>query len=189
VEQKQRVYIYAFLSRVYANVPDNKLVLDLLQTKELLEMISSEALLWFENSDIDTLEEELNIDFSSLFLMNSLPIESSILDDKEEVLIGLQNPVMQFYFSHGYDLNLIPSKVQAPDHISIECGFMQNLIQKDEIKVQATFLENHLLTWAPIYFLSLKEMAKTPFFRDLCDFTAEFLISDYDYLMQREKRV
>lgn len=183
MEEKQRIYIYAFLSRIYSDVMEEKLIAQLQENEELLEMISPKALTWFKNTSDEELKKLLNVDFTSLFFMNSLPIESFVMDDKDEVQVGLQNPVMQFYFSHGYELDLISSKLNAPDHIALECAFMQNLVQKDDKKVQITFLENHLLKWAPIYFLGVKDMAKTQFYRDLCDFTAEFLIADYDYLM------
>ena len=187
MRDKQRVYIYAFLSTIFKDVMDKKLIEDVKSSSELLEMISLEAHSWFMKKETKELEKELNIDFTSLFLMNSLPIESFVLDDKDETQVGLSNPVMQFYFNHGYELNLAQSKLNAPDHIAIECGFMQNLVQKDDKKIQISFLENHLLKWAPIYFLGIKDMAKTPFYRDLCDFTAEFLIADYDYLMGEVK--
>ncbi len=183
MQEKQRLYIYAFISTIFTDVMNEKLIDELRENKELLNMISNEALDWFEKTSNDELKELLNIDFNSLFLMNSVPVESFVMDDKDEVQVGLQNPVMQFYFSNGYELNLTSSKVNSPDHIAIECAFMQNLVQKNEKKVQIKFLENHLLKWAPIYFLGLKDMAKTPFYKDLCDFIAEFLIADYDYLM------
>lgn len=146
-------------------------------------MISPKALLWFEQNSIEELEMALNQDFTSMFLIHSLPIESAILDSKAEVLVGLQNPVMQFYFSCGYELNLNDSKLNAPDHISLECGFMQNLIQKDEKELQISFLQNHLLKWVPVYFLGIKTMAKTPFYEGVCEFCAEFILADYDGLV------
>lgn len=33
-------------------------------------------------------------------------------------------------------------------------------------------------------FLGVKQMAKTPFYKDLSDFTIEFLASDYDFIAQ-----
>ena len=189
MEDQQRIYIYAFLSRIFSDVMDEKLIVQLQDNAQLLEMISPNTLEWFENTSNEELKKLLNVDFTSLFCMNSLPVESFVMDDKDEVQVGLQNPVMQFYFNHGYELNLSTSKVNSPDHIALECAFMENLVQRDEKKVQITFLEKHLLKWAPIYFLGVKDMAKTQFYRDLCDFTTEFLIADYDCLMQSAKDV
>ena len=97
-------------------------------------------------------------------------------------MVGLQNPVMQFYFEYGYELNLSKSELLAPDHLSFECAFMQNLILKKEEDAQRAFLQKHLLNWAPIYLLSMMEMAQTPFYRGLCALGAEFIIADYEGL-------
>ncbi|MDD3342741.1 MAG: molecular chaperone TorD family protein [Sulfurospirillaceae bacterium] len=183
MDDKQRALVYAFLSRMFANVLDKKLLLELRQDDNILEMILAERKEWFLNTPFEELEETLNVDFSSLFLMNSMPIESSIMDDKEEVLVGLQNPVMQFYFEHGYELNLQHSSIQAPDHLSIECAFMQNLILKQEVDAQRAFLQEHLLMWAPMYLLGLYSMAQTPFYQALCEFSVEFFLADYETLM------
>jgi TorA maturation chaperone TorD len=185
LQKQQRVYIYAFLSTLFGDYLSEKQIEDLKANKELLETLSPEALHWFETNDTQEIKEALNSDYSSLFIMNSQPIESSILDNKAEVQVGLQNPVMQFYFSCGYELNLANSKLNAPDHISLEFGFMQNLVQKDERELQISFLQNHLLKWAPIYLLGIKDMAKTPFYRGLCEFCTEFLLADYEHLMSK----
>lgn len=183
MDERQRALVYAFLSRMFANVLDKKLLLELQKDDAILEMLLADKKAWFLTTPLEELEEALNVDFSSLFLMNSMPIESSIIDDKDEVLVGLQNPVMQFYFEHGYELNLQRSALQAPDHLSLECGFMQNLILKNETHAQMAFLEKHLLNWAPLYLLGIQSMAQTPFYQALCEFGAEFLMADYEMVL------
>ncbi len=174
--------MYAFLSRMFRNILDKKLILELQRDDALLELVMEEQKEWFQTTPLDTLDEALNVDFSSLFLMRALPIESTVLDDRDEVLIGLQNPVMQFYFEYGYELNLAKSELQAPDHLSFECAFMQNLILKDETATERAFLEKHLLQWAPNYLLGMAEMAQTPFYKGLCQLSAQFLVADYEEL-------
>ena len=119
----ERAQMYAFLSRMFSDILDKKLLMQLRDDKNIVELVLQEQTAWFYESSLEELEEALNVDFTSLFLMNSMPIESSVLDDKEEVLVGLQNPVMQFYFDHGYELHLSSSKQHAPDHISLEFAF------------------------------------------------------------------
>ncbi|WP_263833356.1 TorD/DmsD family molecular chaperone [Sulfurospirillum oryzae] len=179
---KNRAQMYAFLSKMFATVLDEKLIGELKNDRAILELVLDDEVEWFVTTPLSELEEALNVDFSSLFLMHSLPIESSILDDKEEVLVGLQNPVMQFYFEHGYELNLTKSELQAPDHLSLECAFMQNLILKNEVEAQRAFLQKHLLNWAPMYLLGIANMAQTPFYRELCALGAEYIIADYEGL-------
>ncbi len=184
MDKQNRTYLYAFLSRVFSNALDETYLKELQTNDELLTLLGENSFLWFKNTSLENIAEELNIDYSSIFLMNAKPIESSIIDSKDEILVGLQNPVMQFYFNHNYELNLAASHLQTPDHISIEFAFMQNLIAKNEILTQKEFLQAHLLKWAVPYFMGVKQMAKTPFYQDLSDFTIEFLASDYDYLSQ-----
>lgn len=185
MDERERALGYAFLSRMFANVLDKKLLEELQHDDTILEMLLGDAKEWFITTPMGVLEEALNVDFTSLFLMNSMPIESSILDDKEEVLVGLQNPVMQFYFEHGYELNLQKSTLQTPDHLSLECGFMQNLILKNETHAQKAFLEKHLIAWAPMYLLGIQDMAQTPFYKALCEFAAEFFIADFEYVVNQ----
>lgn len=182
--QQYRIFLYAFLSKVYADALDDTFLEDLIQNDELLETIGENSYNWFKNNDVQTIKEALNVDFTSIFLMNARAFESAVVDSKEEILVGLQNPVMQFYFNHQYELNLSASHLQTPDHISIEFAFMQNLVSKNELKAQKEFLRTHLLAWTIPYLIGIKGMCQTPFYADICDFTVEFLASDYQNLVE-----
>lgn len=182
MENRVRAYIFAFLSRAYAGEIDAKLLGDIRGDEELLATIGENALHYFQNGDEEILLDDLNVEYNTLFLMNNHPIESSILDARNEILIGLQNPVMQFYFDHGYEVNLEASSLHVPDHIAIEFGFMQKLILQDDKRAQLKFYEEHLLNWIPQFLTGIKEMTDNPFYRDLCDFTIEFLLEDYGNL-------
>jgi len=184
VDVLQRARVYAFVSRMFGTLLDTLLIEELKSDRDIVEMVLQDEVAWFYETPQESLEEALNVDFTSLFLMHSMPIESSILDDKEEVLVGLQNPVMQFYFEHGYELNLSASKQHAPDHLSLELAFMQNLVLKHEEGAQRAFLEKHLLQWVPAYLLGIAPMAQTPFYKGLCALCAEFLVADYEGLME-----
>lgn len=68
MEAKQRATVYAFLSRMFSDILDKKLLMELKEDKALLEMLLGEkAMVWFEQTPIDELEEVLNMDFTSLF--------------------------------------------------------------------------------------------------------------------------
>lgn len=178
--QQYRVFIYAFLSKVFADVLDDEFLQDLVQNDELLETIGENSKQWFQNNSIEDIKEALNVDFTTVFLMNARAFESAIVDSKEEILVGLQNPVMQFYFNHNYELNLNATHLQTPDHISIELAFMQNLVGKNETHAQIEFLQTHLVNWAIPYLIAIKAMCQSPFYADICDFTVEFLASDFE---------
>jgi TorA maturation chaperone TorD len=179
-----RRYIYAFLSRVMSNMPDRRFITDLKSNPELLEVIGEETKGWVESLSEKELYEALNTDYTSMFLLNAQPVESFVLDAKNETLVGLQNPVMAFYFAHGFELNMDQTELMAPDHLSIELAFMQVLVFRNETKAQVQFMDEHLFMWVIPYMLGMKNMADTPFYRDICDFMVEFLCSDYEYLHQ-----
>ena len=175
MEEQQRLNIYSFLSIVLADEMDEKFIGDLKKNKPFLEMISPAALEWFKEASKIELSILLNIDYNSLFFSNSVPLESEVRGE-------VQNTLNQFYLNHAFEPDLEPLKVKALDHISVECAFMEDMIQKDDKKTQIEFLESHILKWAPAYFTGLKDMAKTSFYRDLCSFAAEFFVADYEYL-------
>ena len=189
MDDKTRLYIYAFLSRIFTEEIDERALKDLAENDALLETIGEETRQWFRENDLDTLKEALNVDYNSLFVINNHPIESAVMDSKNEILVGLQNPVMQFYFSHGYDLNLESSKLYVPDHAGIEFGFMQSMISAGDKGAQAEFLHKHLLQWIIPFLTGVRPMADTPFYRELCDFTIEFLLSDYSQLIEETGEV
>jgi TorA maturation chaperone TorD len=177
-----RHYIYAFLSRVMSDMPDKRFLSDLKKNRELAETIGGETLAWLDKGSLEILIEELNADYTSMFIINTQPVESFVLDAKSETPAGLQNPVTSFYFNHGFDVNMNQTGIMAPDHIAVEFAFMQVLIHHDELQVQFDFMQEHLLNWVVPYMLGMRSMADTPFYRDICEFTVEFLISDYEYL-------
>lgn len=184
MDTEYRKYIYAFLSRTLSDIPDKRYITDLKANSEFLEMIGAESKAWFEANGVDTLYDALNTDYSSMFVLNTQPIESFVLDAKNETLVGLQNPVMAFYFNHGFEVNMDQTQLMAPDHLSIEFAFMQTLVHRGEMKAQFEFLDEHLMNWVIPYMLGMRAMAMTPYYRDLCDFIIEFLSADYEVVSQ-----
>ncbi len=157
---------------------------DLRSNPELLETIGEGAKEYMLQEDVGRLQEELNIDFNSLFVINSQPVESLVVDSTGEILVGLQNPVMFFYFENGYEVDMNKTEILAPDHLSIEFAFMQNLAYRGETKQAQKFLKEHLLLWVVPYLVAMQKQAQTPFYKDLCDFTNDFLLSEYETLKQ-----
>lgn len=182
MDKEYRLYIYAFLSRTMADIIDAKYLSDLKKNESLLDLIGEESKAWLLENEDSYLLERLNEDYSSMFVINTQPVESFILDAKNETLVGLQNPVMNFYYREGFDLNMNQSEIMAPDHLSIEFAFMQTLIFRDEQRPQYQFLKEHLFVWVIPYVIGMKSMASTPYYRDLCDFIVEFIVADYEYL-------
>ena len=181
MNKEYRLYIYAFLSRTMADIADKRYISDLRENGELLELLGEDTKKWFDENDDETILDKLNEDFSSMFVINTQAVESFVLDAKNETLVGLQNPVMNFYYKHGFDLNMDQTELMAPDHLSIELAFMQTLIFRDEKKPQYEFLKEHLFNWAVPYMIGMQSMAFTPFYKDVCDFIVEFIVADFEY--------
>jgi len=186
MDHEYRVSIYAFLSRVMSDTVDRRFIEDLRQNRDLLEVIGESTLEWFDENDDETIFDALNSDFSSMYIINTQPVESFILDAKNETLVGLQNPAMAFYFKHGFDLNMDQTTIMAPDHLSIEFAFMQTLVYREESAGQLEFLQEHLMRWVIPYMLGMESMAATPFYKDLCGFIIEFLTREYAYLKEAD---
>ncbi len=186
MDSEYRRYIYAFLSRIMSDIPDRRFITDLKANKELLDVIGAETVKWFTETDTEEIADILNTDYSSMFVLNTQPIESFVLDAKNETLVGLQNPVMAFYFNHGFEVNMDQTDIMAPDHLSIEFAFMQTLVHRGEQKAQFEFLDEHLVQWVIPYMLGMRSMAESPLYRDMCDFVVEFLSADYELLTQEQ---
>ncbi len=184
MDNRARAFVYAFLSRMFEKELTKKEIEELKNNQELLETIGEETKRFFLDTPTSVIEDELNIDFNSLFVINSQPVETLVIDQSGEVLVGLQNPVMFFYFENGYEIDMNRTEILAPDHISIEFGFMQNLAYRDEDRAAYRFLKEHLLAWAPPYLLAMQKEAQTPFYRELCDFSVDYLLSDYTLLKE-----
>lgn len=184
LDNKIRAYIFAFLSRIFSTHIEKKLLNEIQANDDLLKTIGENAYKYLKQNDEDKLLNELNVAFHSLFVTNNHPIESAVVDAKNEILVGLQNPVMQFYFNHGYDLNLAASSLHVPDHLAIELGFMQNLVLQNDKLAQLKFYEEHLMVWVPPYLISTKEMSDNPFYSDICDFAIDFMFEDYSSLFE-----
>jgi len=182
MDNKQRAFIYAFLSTVFSDKLSKKSIEDLKNNPDFLELIGENAKKFFDENDVDTLDEELNIDFTSAFLVNSHPVESSVTDAKHQISTGLENPVMNFYINSGFDINLNNTNLLTPDHIAIELGFMQNLVLSEDTKTQKEFMRKHVLKWMIPFFIGAKSLVETPFYKDFLDFATEFLLSDYEAL-------
>ncbi len=180
--QDNRAYIYAFLSMAFTEHLSKRAINDLIQNQELLSLIGENAREYLMNTDIETLEEELNIDFTSSFMVNSHPLESAVTDAKVQISSGMENPVVHFYTKFGYEINLNNTPIASPDHISIELGFMQALVYQNEKFAQKEFMEKHIIPWMPVYLIGMKKVVETPFYRDFVDFCIDFLLGDYEYL-------
>lgn len=197
-ENQARINMYGFLSRLLMEEVDDSIVQTIKSTPDLLELFpnTKEWKTFFEKDIKSLIEEELNVDYTTVFLLNVYPYESVFMNDEGHINPTLTNPTLQFYLDHGYEIDLNKTRVLSPDHLAVEMEFMITLIndqlkaysmfnqeeEKKSLITQKEFMEKHLLRWSPIYLLSAADMAETPFYQDICQATLEFLLSDYEYI-------
>lgn len=175
----ERVYWYAFLSAMFTRAPDDKMIGDLAKNDDILELFNSVE--FFKDKALA--KEALNIDFTTIFIVNSPPIESYIRSFRDNVPTGLDNEAVGFYRSHGYDFYLNKSELNAPDHLAIELGFLQALsLQPNSEKTQKEFLEERLLPWIAPYLIGVRSSLETPFYKNLCNITIDYLYEHYEEL-------
>jgi TorA maturation chaperone TorD len=65
---------------------------------------------------------------------------------------------------------------------ALEEGDME--LAKQLSQLQYGFMKDHILEWAPMYLLNVKNEAGTAFYFDLADLALEFIMSDFEYLSE-----
>ncbi|RMD46286.1 MAG: hypothetical protein D6834_02710 [Aquificota bacterium] len=196
-----RINMYGFLSRLFIEEIDPFTLNKIKENEDLLELFPNTKQ-WdkfWEKDTMKLVEEDLNVDYTSLFILNVYPYESVFINDEGHINPTITNPTLIFYRENGYAIDLNKTRALSPDHIGVELEFMMNLIQ-DELnaiaredekeanrvrKIQKKFLEEHLANWGLPYLLAVKDIAETPFYYDVADATLEFLMSDLEYLNEK----
>jgi len=185
MEERSRLYAYAFLSRMFADVLDKKAIRQLRENSDFLHLLGQGTIDFFEKNSDEAIEELANVDYTSVFIIHTHPVESAIFDNSKDIVTGMENPVMQFYLDYGYEVNMNATHIMAPDHMAIEIGFMQNLVQHQNYAIQKKFMQTHLLNWMPPFLIACEAMFDTPLYKDLCNFATEFFVSDYAYIEEK----
>lgn len=149
--------------------------------------------------DYSDMEEQLNIDYTMLFIMpektKTHPWESVQFSGR---LFSLDETldVRKHYAKHGIlpeNLNLEPD-----DHIAFELQFMKILSEKtlkcfeksdyksmmNLISDQKDFMEQHLLRWAEQWASSVYKQAHTDFYKGIALILPQYLNRDYQQLCQ-----
>lgn len=200
-ENQARINMYSFLSRLLVEEVDEELLNKIKNTPEILELFpnTKEWETFNTKTTKQLIDEDLNVDYTTVFILNAYPYESVFMNDEGHINPTPTNPTLQFYLENGYEIDLNKTRVLSPDHIAIELEFMITLIkeqltaysinrteeEKKYLDLQRKFMENHLLQWAPIYLLAARDMAETPFYYDVCQTALEFIMSDYEYILSQ----
>jgi TorA maturation chaperone TorD len=197
LETEQRGFLYALYSRVFMQEAD-KALLETIAKKDIKEFFPNffEWDAYHELSKEELIQSHLNVDFTEISLLNLIPYESFYVREDGMIESGGDNPVIQFYDEFNYIVEKDKARIVSPDHIGAELEFMYMLCDaqakalknSDEIavqefqEIQKKFLEKHLLQWAPLYFINVKNEAQTPLYHDGAMTGLEFILSDFEYL-------
>ncbi len=177
--------------------------------EELLELIESEDIKeFFPNmedwelyktlSKDKIISEHLNVDFTDISLLHLIPYETFYIREDAMIESGGENSVIDFYERFDFIVEKDKARVVSPDHIGVEMEFLYKLISSEkealtdsnedianELRdLQIEFLEKHLLKWAPLYFINVKNEAQTPFYHDSAMMALDFILGDYEYLKE-----
>jgi TorA maturation chaperone TorD len=197
LETEQRGFLYALYSRVFMQEADEAL-LEMIAKKDIKEFFPNlfEWDAYHELSKEELIQSHLNVDFTEISLLNLIPYESFYVREDGMIESGGDNPVIQFYDEFNYIVEKDKARIVSPDHIGAELEFMfmlcdaqaKALKNSDEVaaqefqEIQKKFLEKHLLQWAPLYFINVKNEAQTPLYHDGAMTGLEFILSDFEYL-------
>ncbi|HIE59027.1 MAG TPA: hypothetical protein EYH43_04070 [Persephonella sp.] len=193
-----RINMYGLLSRLFIEEVDPFTLAKIKENEDLLEFFPNtrEWDKFWEKDVMKLVEEDLNVDFTTIFILNVYPYESVFVNDEGHINPTITNPTLIFYRDNGYSIDLNKTRALSPDHIGVELEFMMNLVQEElnalakedekEVerirKIQKKFLEEHLANWSLPYLLAVKDIAETPFYYDVADATLEFLMSDLEHI-------
>lgn len=200
-ENQGRINMYAFISRLLIEEVDENLLEKIKNNPDLLELFpnTKEWQTFKTKSTKELIDEDLNVDYTTVFILNAYPYESVFMNDEGYINPTPTNPTLQFYLEHGYEIDLNKTRVLSPDHIAVELEFMITLIQeqlkaysmndqegeKKALNLQKEFMENHILQWAPIYLMAARDMSETPFYYDVCQMALDFIMTDYEYILEQ----
>jgi len=199
MEQTQaRSNIYALLSRVLLQELDNEMLEMILKDENIRNFFPSLAD-WeiLEKEDNKTLlEQHINVDFANLSLLHLVPYETFYTREDQMIETGGANPVTDMYHEFDYVVDFAKARTISADHIGVELEFMHYLVEAemaalsagdaDSVKhfqfAQKTFLNKHLLKWAPMYLINVKYESRTPIYYDAAEMCLEFILADNEYL-------
>ena len=196
--QTARENLYALTSRLTMSEVDEGLLKTIEEDENILAFFPTYEN-WDKRKKLDRktlIEQYLNVDFANLFLLHLIPYESFYMREDQMMETGGNNPVIQLYNEYDFRVELDKARVVGGDHIGVELEFMYKLVESEKkalesedykaaaeiAQIEYDFLKDHLVEWAPMFLMNVKNEAGTAFYFDVADLTLEFVLSDFDYL-------
>jgi TorA maturation chaperone TorD len=139
----------------------------------------------------------LDPDYTHVTVVNVVPYASFYLREDAMVEGGGQNPAAEFLRRYGFEVELGAARALAPDHLGILlegmallCGHEAEVAARPDPEyaalirgVERTFLQDHLLSWAPVYLFAVERCAHTTLYREAAQVLMDLLGSDHEALL------
>ena len=200
-EIENRIAIYALISRLMLVEVDETFLKQIESDANILALFPNYRD-WSKRKELPVstlIAEHYNVDFTNLFLMNLIPYESFYLSEEQMIESGQANPVVELYDALDFRVELEKARVVSADHIGVELEFMYMLctalkkaLDSDDeegicelLLIQRGFLKDHLLEWMPLFLINAKRESRTPLYHDGTELTLEFILSDYEYVIEQ----
>ncbi len=191
--------LYGFLARLWVKELDGEVAARLSGElgRELLPAFSASGEAQ-RVTDAAERQKSFDADYAQLTMVGLSPYESFFRREDAQIEAGAANPLATFFKKYGLEADLAAARSLSPDHLGIELEAMAELCRQEVAagqagnrpyagtvrKVERELLEEHLLTWAPVYLLAARRAAKTELYRELADATLHFLLADHESLCE-----
>jgi len=200
-ELENRIALYALISRLMITEVDEVFLETIEKDDQLLSLLPNYQT-WGKRKEYtnkELIEQYYNVDYTNLFLMHLVPYESFYVRDDQMIDSGGGNPVIELYDALDFKVELEKARVVSGDHIGVELEFMYMLCNAqlkaleaedkagmcELFQIQKGFMKDHLLEWAPMFLINAKRESRTPLYHDGSELTLEFLLSDYEYVIEQ----
>jgi len=202
----QRSQIYGLLATVYRQEVTSDL-LKQIKDPQFLGVFSDLGLELgqdlFQDSE-ESILEEMAMEYARLLLgpgRHISPHESVHLPEKEGGTGQLWGKpavkVKKFIEASGLEYKSEYSGL--PDHISVELEFMQHLTSREALaweedgrkgsefylKIEKTFMEEHLTRWIPIFCEKVMEETEMPFYKGMAALTKKFIEFEQEEMVDK----
>ena len=200
-EIENRIALYALISRLMMTEVDVEFLKTIESNEEILNLFPNYKE-WGKRKEFNSSilkERHLDVDYAGLFLMHLVPYETFYTRDDQMIESGGENPLMNLYDALDFKVELSEARVISPDHIGVELEFMYMLCDalrkafeandaggvEELLLVQQGFLRDHLLNWAPLFLINMKNESRTALYHDGAELALEFMLSDYEYVCEQ----
>lgn len=122
-----------------------------------------------------SVQDELAVAYAELFLQAIPPYASLFLSEDAMLNSDAAERAQRSYGRAGFTIET-EWRAGAADHLGVQLHFIAYLMDA-ESPAWKTFLNEHVLTWAPVCCLAVERADVTPFYSELARLTRDVLLA------------